>query len=164
MPVKEEKIPQQELPPVKKPDVVVEAQQEATPVVTEKKTALQTLPEEKKAVQEIPKEQTQPRAAIPNSDCTALASEDDFMKLRKKMAAENNDDDMVTVARKSFKTKCFTVAQIKNLSVLFLNDKGKYQFFDAAYPFVSDSYNFITLQSLLSDEYYVNRFKAMLRH
>lgn len=103
------------------------------------------------------------RPVLQNSDCKAYAAEEDFMKLRKKMAAEDNDDDMVAVARKVFKTKCFTVEQIKNLSVLFLKDDGRYKFFDAAYPFVSDSYNFSGLASLLSDEYYITRFKAMLR-
>jgi hypothetical protein len=103
------------------------------------------------------------KAVIQNSDCKSFAVEEDFMKLRKKMAAENSDEDMVSAARKVFKTKCFTVEQIKNLSVLFLNDSGKYKFFDAAYPFISDSHNFDNLQKLLSDEYYINRFKAMLR-
>jgi hypothetical protein len=36
-----------------------------------------------------------------NSDCKAQADDNDFLKLRKKMAAENNDDDMVTVAKKN---------------------------------------------------------------
>jgi hypothetical protein len=97
-----------------------------------------------------------------NSDCKNFASQDDFIKLRKKMIGENNDDDMVTVARKVFKTRCFTVEQIKNLGVLFLKDEGKYKLFDAAYPFVSDSGNFSTLQSLLTEEYYINRFNAMI--
>jgi hypothetical protein len=104
------------------------------------------------------------RTALPNSDCKALASEDDFLKLRKKMAAETSDDDMVNVARKTFKTKCFTTAQIKNLCVLFLNDEGRYRFFDAAYPFVSDSSNFGSLETLLTDNYFITRFKAMIRH
>jgi hypothetical protein len=104
------------------------------------------------------------KALIPNSDCKDFASNDDFMKLRKKMAAEDSDDDMVHTAQKFFKIKCFTVEQIKNLSVLFLNNNGKYKFLDAAYPFVSDSYNFSSLQTLLTDEYYITRFKAMLRH
>lgn len=80
------------------------------------------------------------------------------------MAAENGDDDMVAAARKVFKTKCFTTEQVKNLAVLFLKDEGRYKFFDAAYPFVSDSYNFPELEHQLSDEYFITRFKAMVRH
>jgi hypothetical protein len=100
--------------------------------------------------------------ALPGN-CSSLASETDFLKLRKKMAAETDDDGMVREAAKSFKTKCFTVVQLKNLSTLFLNDAGKYKFFDAAYLHVPDPDRFASLQSELKDEYYVNRFKAMLR-
>ncbi|MEP6713542.1 MAG: DUF4476 domain-containing protein [Ferruginibacter sp.] len=99
-----------------------------------------------------------------NSDCKNLANDNDFMKLRKKMAAENNDDNMIAIARKLFKSICFSTEQIKNLSVLFLKDDGRYRFFDAAYPSVYDSQNFSTLQSQLTDEYQINRFKAMIHH
>lgn len=98
-----------------------------------------------------------------NSDCKAIASNDDFFKIRKRMAAENSDDDMVTAAKKLFKAKCYSTQQIQNLSVLFLSDKGKYNFFDAAYPFIHDPHNFTSLQSQLKDEYYITRFKAMIR-
>ena len=79
------------------------------------------------------------------------------------MAAETNDDAMVDAAKKYFKTKCFSTSQVRNLSSLFLNDNGKYKFFDAAYTYVSDSDNFPSLQAELKDDYYINRFKAMLR-
>jgi hypothetical protein len=98
-----------------------------------------------------------------NNNCAATATDADFFKLRKQMAAIISDDDMVTAARKTFKTKCFTVAQVKNLSTLFLNDDGKYKFFDAAYPYVSDPANFPTLEDQLKNSYYINRFKAMLK-
>jgi hypothetical protein len=98
-----------------------------------------------------------------NSDCKSIATEDDFLKLRKKMAAQTNDDDMVEVARKAFRAKCYITEQIKNISVLFLNDEGKYRLFDAAYPFVSDSNNFSLLSTQLKDSYFIARFKVMLR-
>jgi hypothetical protein len=101
---------------------------------------------------------------ITNSDCKNLASDEDFLKLRKKMAAGDKDDEMIEVAKKAFKSRCFSTEQVKNLSVLFLKDEGKYKFFDMVYPFVSDSYNFSSLQAQLSDEYFISRFKAMIRH
>ena len=101
--------------------------------------------------------------AVIKNNCKEVASETDFFKLRKKMAAETTDDNMITEARKYFKTKCFTTAQLKNLGTLFLNDAGKYKFFDAAYTYVSDADHFSSLQSELKDEYYINRFKAMLK-
>ncbi len=104
------------------------------------------------------------KSGMINSNCKQYATEDDFYKLRKKMAAEGNNDDMIKVAKKIFKSKCFTTRDIKNLSALFLNDEGRYNFFDAAYPYVSDSDVFNTLESQISDAYYLNRFKAMLHH
>ena len=97
-----------------------------------------------------------------NSDCKAFASNDDFIKLRKKMAGGNTNDDMIKAAKKIFRSQCFSTEQIKNLSFLFLNDESKYQFFDAAYAFTSDSSQYYTLQSQLRDPYYINRFKAMI--
>jgi hypothetical protein len=99
-----------------------------------------------------------------NSDCKASATEEDFLKARRKMVAEDNDDDMVDAVKKMFKLKCFTVEQIKNLSALLLNDAGKYKLFDAVYPFTSDTQNFESLQFLLKDEYFITRFKAMIRN
>jgi hypothetical protein len=102
-------------------------------------------------------------SGLPNTDCKAFASDEDFLKLRKKMAGENNDEDMINVARKYFKSKCFTTEYIKHLGALFLKDQGRYTFFDAAYPFVTDAQNFPTLEKELTDEYYLNRFRAMIK-
>jgi len=96
------------------------------------------------------------------NNCSSTASESDFLKLRKKMVGEPDDAGMITEATKVFKGKCFTTEQIKNLGTLFLRDEGKYKFFDGAYSYVSDIENFSSLQSELKDEYYINRFKAML--
>jgi Domain of unknown function (DUF4476) len=94
--------------------------------------------------------------------CKSIASDADFYKLRKKMADRKSDADMLDEAKKSFKAKCFTTGQVKNLGALFLGDGGKYNFFDAAYLHISDTDNFASLQSELKDEYFINRFKAML--
>lgn len=97
-----------------------------------------------------------------NNHCLQTADYDDFYKLRKKMAAVTNDENMINEAKKIFKSKCFMTEQIRNLSTLFLSDEGKYKFFDAAYSYVSDIQNYILLQSELKDGYYLNRFKSML--
>jgi hypothetical protein len=94
--------------------------------------------------------------------CQSIATENDFRKLRKEMAAQDADNAMVEKARKLFRNKCFTTEQIKLLSTLFLSASGKYQFFDAAYSAVSDIENFSKLQSELNEEYYSNRFKALI--
>jgi len=103
------------------------------------------------------------KITIINSDCRNFASEADLDRLRVKMIAENRMEERIVVAKKYFKTKCFTTRQIRALTELFVSDKTRYEFFDAAYPFVSDSSEFKSLLDLLTDEYYIGRFKAMVR-
>ena len=98
------------------------------------------------------------------NNCPAVAEESDFFKLRKIMAAAEGDDNMLNEAKNYFKTKCFATEQVKNLGLLFLNDSGKYKFFDLAYAYVTDLDKFSSLQNELKEEYYINRFKAMLRN
>jgi hypothetical protein len=111
-----------------------------------------------------PTEQFASNALMINSNCKVNALEEDFLKLRKKMASAKTADEMVSNAKKVFKAKCFTTDQIKNLGVLFLNDSGRYNFFDVAYPFVSDSNNYKLLENQLIDPYYKSRFQAMILH
>lgn len=102
--------------------------------------------------------------SITRTNCREVATGDDFVKLRKQMASVMSDDDMIGEAKKYFKTKCFSTWQLKHLGVMFLNDEGKYKFFDAAYAYVTDPQAFSSLQSEIRDEYYLGRFKAMLRN
>lgn len=95
--------------------------------------------------------------------CPATADDNDFLKVRKKMAAAATDDAMIIEAKKYFKTKCFSTAQVKNLSLLFLNDESKYRFFDMSYAYVTDLASFPSLQAELKDDYYIKRFNAILR-
>ena len=99
-----------------------------------------------------------------NSDCKKTATQNDFLKLRKQMAAEVNEKNMIKSANKQFVNICFTTEQVKNLSVLFITEDEKYRFFVAAFPHVSDTHNFGTLEEQLADNYYKVRFKAMLSH
>ncbi len=127
---------------------------ENPPVVKEEKTT-----EVKPIVTTLPVEK-----AVVKNNCNEIAVESDFFKLRKILAGEESEDNMTNAAKKYFKTKCFSTAQIKNLGTLFLTEEGKYNFFDAAYKFVSDPAIFVSLQEELKDPYYNSRFKAMLRN
>ncbi|MDZ4796313.1 MAG: DUF4476 domain-containing protein [Bacteroidota bacterium] len=118
---------------------------------------------ENKAIVEKPIEPVVEKVVAKNN-CKDVATGDDFVKLRKRMAATETDDDMIAEAKKYYKLKCFSTWQLKNLAVLFLTDEGKYKFLDASYSFVTDTQTFPTLQAELKDEYYISRFKAMLRN
>jgi hypothetical protein len=99
---------------------------------------------------------------ISNKSCSAVATDKDFFNLRKKMAALETDDAMINESKKSFKSKCYTTEQIKNLGSLFLKESGKFQFYEAAFPFSSDQGNFVALQSDFKDNYFIYRFKKLV--
>ena len=98
------------------------------------------------------------------SDCKEVALDADIDKLRVRMLLVVSDDDRIALAKKLYRLKCFSVKQVKALSELFKTDEGKYKWFDAIYPYVSDSGNFSSLGELIKNDYYLNRFKAMLRN
>ncbi len=102
------------------------------------------------------------QAAASGANCLAVASDKDFLRLRKNMAAEVNDEKMISLARKQFRAKCYTTEQVRNLSALFLTSASKYQFFDMAFPNVSDRAAFTSLGEELKEEYYLKRFKALV--
>ncbi len=99
---------------------------------------------------------------IAKIDCKEQAGQDDFFKLRKSMAAVASDEEMMEEARRYFQLKCFRTLQIKNLSSLFLNEEGKFHFYEAAQHFISDKENFASLQSELKEEKYIRLFSALL--
>jgi len=96
--------------------------------------------------------------------CANVANNDDFLKLRRKMAGRTNDDGMIEEAKKYFKTTCFTTEQIKNLSSMFLSNAGKYNFFAAARDYTTDIENFSSLQTELKGETYIARFNELLHN
>jgi len=97
-----------------------------------------------------------------NPACNNIAHKNDVDKLRRKINSLDNTDEKLQAVRKFMKTKCFTTEQISTLSDLFPGDADKYQFFDASYSHVADNMKFSALEKLLSDPYYIKRFRAML--
>jgi hypothetical protein len=102
------------------------------------------------------------KATAGNSKCKTAASYDDFINLRKLMAAEESYEGMINTAHKKFRMNCYTTEQVKNLGTMFLNDEGKYRFYVSAYPFVLDSQNFVTLENQLTDKFFITKFRAIL--
>ncbi len=121
-------------------------------IITEKKTK----------PTEIAKTNPAANEKMINSDCKKFAMQKDFLNLRKQMVAAITEADMTRAAIKSFTSTCYTTEQIKNLGVLFTKEEGRYKFYVASYPFVSDTHNFAGLEDQLNDTYYQSRFKAMV--
>lgn len=95
--------------------------------------------------------------------CKQVAEEKDFVQLRKKMAGAEDEIEMLDLAHKAFKKKCYTTEQIRNLCMLILKDDNRYRFFEKAYPIVSDKNNFSLLQMLLQKEGNIEKFKTLIR-
>jgi hypothetical protein len=143
-----------------KDSIPVMANREPAPAVIKKDSLSTVAP----AVDSARGTKTPAQALFLNSDCKEIAVDSDIDKLRIKMLLVTTDEDRITLAKRLFRQKCFLVRQVKALSELFKSDEGKYKWFDAVYSFVSDTGNFSSLGELIKDDYYLNRFKAMLRH
>ncbi len=149
-------------PLVKEEPVKVEEKKDTIAVVVPAKEEIVEKKQEEAQQQVTEPVQKTEKPVLPNSNCKDFATEDDLIKLRRRMASQSKDEQMVNEAKKAFRKSCFTTAQLKNLSVLFLSDEGRYRFFDAAMPFVTDFSNFKNLGETITDEYYKKRFLALL--
>lgn len=110
------------------------------------------------ALQKEPK-----KLVMMNSDCRNFATSADLDKLRVKLLQEKDAPARINAAKKVFKTRCFSAQQVKALTELFPLDETKYDFLEAAYPFVSDTGNFKELVGLFDDPMYVQRFRRLVR-
>ncbi len=104
------------------------------------------------------------KKSVSKTNCNDFVSDNEISRLRKKMSSAGKDDNMIGEAKKVFRNKCFTTEQIRDLSEMFTTNGGKYYFFDAAYTSVSDPENFSSLESQLKDEYFIKRFKTLLKN
>lgn len=129
------------------------------PVATTKNNEQQDeTPETPSAEKEVKK-----AAGIPNSDCRNLADEDQFQKVRRKMASRTDDEGIFRIAEKFLKDNvCYSSEQIQSLTYLFVSDEYKYKFLELAYPHVYDSVHFGGLVKTLSSTYYKGRFNALV--
>jgi hypothetical protein len=81
-----------------------------------------------------------------NRSCVHLATDEDYARIRRQMSYETTDDKMIASARRSFKNKCVTTDQIRNLGLLFLSEQNRYKFFASAKPFIYDVFNYPSLE------------------
>lgn len=95
-------------------------------------------------------------------NCT-FATNEDFLKTRSKMAAVDSESDMLNIAAQAFKDKCFSVEQVKYLSYLLIDEQNKLTFFLSAQKTVYDTYNFPTLQKLLTKQEFIEQFRKALQ-
>jgi hypothetical protein len=97
-----------------------------------------------------------------NSDCGNVLDETNFRKVLRKFVAGKDDDGMIDVFKKQTKGYCLETSQMKTLVQLLNSNEARYRLLDLGYPKVSDSGKYSSLESVLTDDYYKGRFRAML--
>ncbi|RYZ19816.1 MAG: hypothetical protein EOO16_18810 [Chitinophagaceae bacterium] len=95
------------------------------------------------------------------ADCKSIADEKDLAKLRRGMAAASDDAERLSIARKSFKARCYTTGQVRELGGLFEGELPRYNFFEAAQGHLTDPAQFASLASELKDPYFHKRFQQL---
>jgi hypothetical protein len=95
-------------------------------------------------------------------NCT-FATNDDFLKIRSRMAVAEAEYAMLNIGAEAFKDKCFSVEQVKYLSYLLIDEQNKLTFFLSAQKTVYDTYNFSTLQKLLTKPAIIEEFRKALQ-
>lgn len=99
---------------------------------------------------------------ITNSDCKNFATDYDVDKFRIKLLDDKTINDKLSSSKKYFKSKCYSVSQVKALSELYPSDETKFQFFELAYPYVSDTSNFYLLEEMIQNNLYKKKFDMMI--
>ena len=96
--------------------------------------------------------------------CQSIANDTDFRLLRRNMALEEDEENMLIVADTGIANqgKCYTSEQLKNLAVLFLNDRLRFLFVETALGYLSDSGDAKLLENLFRDEENRRKFRAAI--
>ena len=95
-------------------------------------------------------------------NCT-FATNEDFIKIRAKMAGFADERDMLIAGAEAFKSKCFSVEQVKYLSYLVITEENKLDFLLSAQKTVYDAYNYASLQRLLTKPTSIKQFRNALQ-
>lgn len=102
-------------------------------------------------------------APAKNPNCKAEATDADVELVAMLIKGEKQAEDAMDIAKKAIKVKCISTAQARTLCLLFEGQEDRYTFLDMAYRYTTDKQKFGTLSDLLTDPYFLNRFKAMLQ-
>ncbi|MFP5042040.1 DUF4476 domain-containing protein [Parasediminibacterium sp. JCM 36343] len=91
-----------------------------------------------------------------------IATNADFLTLRKQMAAAATEEEMIEIAKQTFAKNCFSAEQVKNLSLLILSESNKLAFFIAAKPSIYDASNYASLKAQLTKPAIIQQFQKTL--
>ncbi|RYY52708.1 MAG: hypothetical protein EOO05_21695 [Chitinophagaceae bacterium] len=96
-------------------------------------------------------------------NCRNVAGESDLQKAKKRMQQVSKESAMLAEGEKLTRSKCITTEQLRELALLFPGDGGRLKMYEQSYSKVADPANFAKLESDLHDDYFIGRFRALLR-
>jgi len=99
----------------------------------------------------------------PANNCNALASAYDFYQTRLDIAAATTEKAMFDAADRAFKLKCYTVEQVKNLAVLFIEEDKRLKFVKQVYTSISDIEKYSSLEKLFTQTETIEAFKNFIK-
>lgn len=94
--------------------------------------------------------------------CTSLLDRDQLNQLQQQASRIIDKDEMVALYKKAFADNCITTSNLRRIVGSLASDVARYKLMEAAYPHTVDYYAFGELSTLLTDTYYLNKFKSLL--
>ena len=92
-----------------------------------------------------------------------MASAYDFYQTRLDIAAATTEKAMFDAADRAFKLKCYTVEQVKNLAVLFIEEDKRLKFVKQVYTSISDIEKYSSLEKLFTQTETIEAFKNFIK-
>ncbi len=94
--------------------------------------------------------------------CTSLLDRDQLAQLQQQAARLIDKDEIVALYKNAFVSNCITTSNLRRIAGSLASDVARYKLLEAAYPHTLDYYAFGELSTLLTDAYYLNKFKSLL--
>ncbi len=122
--------------------------------------SVSTNPDTPKKEEMLPQKPTEPSK---NAACNATASKEEIDLITMMIKAEKNVEEAIDLIRKITRLKCVSTQQVRTMASAFSGEEERYRILDLCYRYTLDKDAYPALANLLSDIYYINRFKALLR-
>ncbi len=139
-----------------KVDTVKQQMEEVLPVVQTKTSNPEV------ETKEVPISE-KPLEAKKNPACNTAASSEEVDLIAMMIKAEKNGDEAIDLIRKIIRLKCVNTQQVRILANAFPGEEERYRVLDLCYRYTLDQEAYPALVNLLTDIYYINRFKSLLR-
>lgn len=99
-----------------------------------------------------------------SNNCKTTAKENDVSEFSVYLQNAISLKNKLKIASLKLKEKCYSTNQLKRLSVLFINDSGKFNFFKLALNAISDENNISVLVAEINDESLKNEFIEFINY